>query len=84
MIKILTRGASPPSGPLEITTGEGYSKKRTKTQKEEGALQRTYVRSCNFQMVITCEASQINKTDFQRLYTQDRILIDITQTFDKF
>ena len=40
------------------------------------ALQRTYVRSCDFQTIITSKASKVNKTVFQGLYTQDRILID--------
>ena len=39
--------------------GEGFSKQHTESYMEKGGgvLQRKYVRSCNFQMVSTCEAS---------------------------
>jgi len=58
--------------------GEGVPKKaHENSQGGRGSLRRTYVHSCNFQTVVTCKESKVNETILSRLYTQDRILINI-------
>ena len=52
--------------------GRENQEKRTKMYKGGGSFQRPYVRSCNFQTLVTREESQIDKTIFLKPCVQDR------------
>ena len=68
----LQRNVGDYSKGIYALTGEGVPRKAYEILQREGSNQRTYLRPCNVQTLMICEASYMDKIIFLKLYMQDR------------